>query len=273
METSLPDGLFCSDTPFTSNTAQTPSESPRDDITYDQPIGPVQEWAYYYKPPLTIAQADYVCKRMKSMNEYRQMDPEKRYYIMIRDLTQALESMRQFYNSTAKFNPKKSSDTPGRSTPSKTRTATSSLPTQLEGSQTSKRRPVIKYTLDGHAVIGMEEPISNTEMDYNVPIDLAAPPPPSAPNSSQRQRDDHEPDHNLGDNHVHRKRMASDDFSKGKRQKISSEDEKNVDYVSDTFISEDSSQDFGEELALSIETREKDQSLEELDKVRKLSLI
>lgn len=67
-------------------------------MTDEQPAGPSPHWAYFYDPPLSLRQVDFVQERMKPEEEYSRMPSSDREKAMVSDLKNALSSMRRAFN-------------------------------------------------------------------------------------------------------------------------------------------------------------------------------
>lgn len=60
--------------------------------------GPLPQWAYFYDPALTHAQVRYIESQMRPQDEYEKIPPDQRQSVVVKDLQQALSSMRLVYS-------------------------------------------------------------------------------------------------------------------------------------------------------------------------------
>lgn len=60
--------------------------------------GSLPQWAYFYDPALTHAQVRYIESQMRSQDEYQKLPPDQRQSVVVKDLQQALSSMRLVYS-------------------------------------------------------------------------------------------------------------------------------------------------------------------------------
>lgn len=80
-------------TPVTSSSPRIPSGE-GDNSSH----GPLPQWAYFYDPALTHAQVRYIESQMRPQEEYKKIPPDQRQSEVVKDLQQALSSMRLVYS-------------------------------------------------------------------------------------------------------------------------------------------------------------------------------
>lgn len=80
-------------TPVTSSSPRTPSGE-GDHSSH----GPLPQWAYFYEPALTHAQVRYIESQMRPQDEYKKIPPDQRQSVVVKDLQQALSTMRLVYS-------------------------------------------------------------------------------------------------------------------------------------------------------------------------------
>lgn len=105
--------------------------------------GPLPEWAYFYEPPLSLPQVEFVQARMKSTEEYKKMRPGPRIHAEIRDLSNAIHAMREAFGRTDLI-VRSASGTPPNATPSST-----DRPSSLKKSSTHGATAETAIDLDG----------------------------------------------------------------------------------------------------------------------------
>lgn len=189
------------------------------------PFGPLPEWAYFYNPPLSLSQVEYVQSRMKSAEEYRRMVPSNRHNAMIKDLSEALFSMRQNYSRSTDVLSPSVIGTRGVASPSVQGTPTLLAQEARHGSTTKNPITIVLSSDDSdetsdvdRTILDLDEPDDAAHMDSIVPPE--APPLPSGHRNLGYDLA------KLNGNDTHGKRAADDDGSQQrKRHKTTDNDD------------------------------------------------
>lgn len=176
--------------------------------------GPSPQWAYFYDPPLSLRQVDFIHERMKPLKHYQRMHPGARESAIVSDLKSALSHMRlEFNRSTDVLG---ANATPRGATPS---TATTAKATQ---SMLGYRGTTAKTSAAVAVVISSDDDSTADEFETR---DVAQ---PGFTTPSQPQA---HPDRasqslaKLNGNDTHGKRAGSDHDARPKRAKTSKKDD------------------------------------------------
>lgn len=173
--------------------------------------GPSPEWAYFYDPPLSLSQVEFVQELMKSEEEYLSMHPSAGQDAMVSDLRDALSAMRRVFN--------RSTDVRGASgarcgaTPTSVTTAKPTQPLPGHGRATTENAASVAIVISSDD----EDTVENFEVE-----DVDHSSFTTASQSRPRQMIQSQPVHNLARmsaNQLHGKRASSGDDVLRKRQR------------------------------------------------------
>ncbi|CAN8101600.1 unnamed protein product [Discula destructiva] len=116
--------------------------------------GPLPKWAYFYSPPLTYAQVEYVGQQMKSGGDYRRHSPVRRQRLLLNYLQKALASMRQVFNRSTTVVSQSTVGAPEAATPAVVTKPKTTVPRQssAEGSTPGQSIIVGLSSDDDHSV-------------------------------------------------------------------------------------------------------------------------